>query len=65
MLSPDEFQPVEFKFKADNGIVILSGAEIDGVPTGIDTFDMDGTRLNISFGDGIWKEAPASFLYKP
>ena len=65
MLSPDEFQPVEFKFKAESGIVILSGAEIAGIPTGIDTFDMDSSRLNISFGDGIWKEAPASFLCRP
>jgi hypothetical protein len=65
MLGPNEFQPVEFTFTAPSGTVIVGGAIVDGIPTGVARIPMSGQTIKMLFKDGVWKETAGAFLYVP
>jgi hypothetical protein len=65
MLGPDEFQPVEFTFTAPSGTVIVGGAIVDGMPTGIARIAMRGQTIKMLFKDGVWEQTAGAFLYVP
>jgi hypothetical protein len=65
MLGPDEFQPVEYRFTAASGTVIVGGAIVDGVPMNIARIKMTGQRVKMQFKDGIWEQAAGAFIYIP
>jgi len=64
MLSPDEFQPVEFDLRLTGGTLMFAGARLDGRPSG-PTVMTAKQRLKLSFSEGIWSDTAAGFLFKP
>ena len=62
MLSPDEFQPVEFKIRGDGESVLAFGGLLNGEPTtiGISTLSDEWTRIDLS--GGVWEDTSAGFL---
>jgi hypothetical protein len=65
MLGPDTAQPVEFRFTASSGTVIVGGAIVDGMPTGVARIPMTGQTVRMLFEEGIWDELSGTFLYIP
>ena len=65
MIGPDEYQPVEFRFTASSGRVLVGGAYIDGVPTGFAEIPMSGQTVKMLFKGGVWEETSGTFLYIP
>jgi|GEM_PF-2668175 hypothetical protein len=65
MLGPDEYQPVEFRFTAPSGTVLVGGAIVDGIPTGIGRIPMTGQTIKMLFKDGVWDQTAGAFLYVP
>jgi hypothetical protein len=65
MLGPDEYQPVEFSFTAPSGTVLVGGAIVDGIPTGVVRIPMTGQTIKMLFKDGVWEQTAGTFLYLP
>lgn len=65
MLGPDEYQPVEFRFTASSGMVVVGGAIVDGVPTTVARIPMTGQTVKMLFKDGVWEQTAGGFLYIP
>ena len=65
MIGPDEYQPVEFRFTATSGRVLVGGTFLDGVPTGFAEIRMTGQTLKMLFKDGVWEGTSGTFLYIP
>lgn len=64
-IGPDAAQPVQFRFTAATGRVMVGGVVIDGEPVGFATIPMTGQTLRLMFEDGVWDDTPGAFLYLP
>ena len=65
MLAADEVQPVEFRFTAPSGTVIVGGAIIDGKAVGVTRIPMNGQTIKMLFKEGVWEQTSGSFLFVP
>ena len=65
MIGPSEFQPVEFRFSADRGTVLVGGAYVDGRAEPFASLPMAGDTKRMRFSGGVWEDTGGGFLYLP
>ncbi|WP_188529786.1 hypothetical protein [Sinisalibacter lacisalsi] len=63
MITPDEFQGVDFSIRGSIGTVTFGGAYLNGEPRAFSVLELDGERHRVSFKEGIWTKTGAGFLF--